>query len=74
MCGCKDQSFLIDDRVLFGSGKRFAGNRVDVNHRLTLHSSNFSLDIAGPRCDAQPGYQYHQYESLAFSLRFSPLI
>src|ERR1700690_750692 len=53
----KDESLLIHNRVLFGSGKRFARNGVDVDYRLALHSRNFSLNIAGPRCDAQPGNQ-----------------
>src|SRR5271157_3059202 len=55
----KDKALLIDHRVFFWSGKRFACNRLDVNHRLALHSSNFALDVAGPRPDAQARDQHH---------------
>src|SRR5580700_11650011 len=69
----KHQSFLVDDRLLFGSGKRFARDGVDVNHRLALHAANFALDIASPRCAAQTNHQYRQYrqyESLALHCVF----
>src|SRR5208283_898425 len=67
----KHQPFLVHHRVLFGSGKSFPRNGVDVNDRLTFHSSNFALDIARQRPDAQRGHRYHQYERLTLHRVFS---
>src|SRR5579863_4508199 len=60
----EQESLLIYYRMLFGSGKCFARDGIDVNYRVSLHAGDFALDIAGPRSNAQPADQRDRSESL----------
>src|SRR5580700_1598137 len=69
----KHQAFLIRYRMFFGSGKGFAGDGVDVNHRRTLAPSNFSRDVARRSRGAQSGDQNCEEECFIHCV-FSPLV
>src|SRR5208282_1004738 len=53
---CEHQAFLIHHGMLFGSGERFSGDGIDIDHRVTLHSRNLALDVASPGHSAYTGH------------------
>ena len=65
------QSFLVDHRMLFGSGESFPRNRIDVDHRMALHAGDFALDITRPSRAAQRNCDYCQNRAFLLFINVS---